>query len=105
MGDRDQTVYYRLPCSVVRDRGDRHRRHECGRRKRGDADLERAWRRGRADPGVARPGGKIKAAFPAPTDPKLRALQQQVERKELEARLAKAQATIAGGGNASGSEE
>jgi hypothetical protein len=48
---------------------------------------------------------KIKAAFPAPTDPKLRALQQQVERKELEARLAKAQATIAGGGNASGSEE
>jgi hypothetical protein len=46
---------------------------------------------------------KIKAAFPAPADPKLRALQQQVEHKELKARLAKAEATIAGGGNTSGS--
>ena len=42
---------------------------------------------------------KIAAAFPAPADPSLKALQDQVTRKELEAKLATAKHTIASKGN------
>lgn len=47
--------------------------------------------------------GKIADAFPAPADPELKALKDQVTRKELEAKLAKANKTIAEAGNTTNS--
>jgi hypothetical protein len=44
-------------------------------------------------------GGKIAKAFPAPSDPSRKALEDEVTLKELQARLAKANRTIAGTDN------